>query len=149
MPSRSPSAYTLLRNYPWHCVLATRFSDQDPNFHINNVAMIGLFQEARLRFTAALDVDGAIRRATTVAASLKTEFIQEALYPTDLTMGVGFVRMGRTSWTVIQGAFCDDQCLAVCEVTVVRLVDGAPDEAPAGWRSQHAAFSIRGIDAQP
>lgn len=101
-----------------------------------------------MRFTAALDVDGAIRAGATVTASLKTEFLEEAHYPNDLTMGVGFIRIGRTSWTLIEGAFHRDRCVALCEVVVVRLIDKVPSETPEQWRMQASTFSIAGLADQ-
>lgn len=135
-------ARTVLSSYPWSCVLPTRYGDQDTNRHINNAALVGLFEEGRVRFTLAL---GAVARppgVNPVVAALNVNFLAETLYPMDITMGLGIVRIGRTSWTVVEGAFNGDQCLAVCEAVIVTVGPNGPVETSQAWREAVADYLI-------
>lgn len=143
MSSRVPEPYTRLETYPWRCMIPTRFGDQDPNLHINNVAMTGLFQESRAQFTTMLDPVRGMRAGATVAASLKIDFLAEAFYPTNLTMTVGFLRIGRTSWTLIEAAFDGDRCLSVCEAVIVGMRDGRPSAIPDAWRETAQTYLMK------
>lgn len=135
LPSR-----TVLANYPWRCVLPTRYGDQDPNRHINNAALVGLFEEGRVRFTMALGGDLRPTGVSTVVAALNVNFLAETLYPMDVTMALGIVRIGRTSWTVVEGAFNGDQCLAVCEAVIVSVGPDGPVAPPQTWRDAAADY---------
>lgn len=84
-----------------------------------------------MRLMSAL---GEQRTMRTVAASLNVSFLAEALYPLDATIGVGFTRFGRTSWTVVEAAFQEGRCLSVCEAVVVHMTDGKPSRPPEAWR---------------
>lgn len=144
MPSmtRVPQALTQLDSYPWRCVLPTRYGDQDPNQHINNVAIAGLFEEGRYRFGLFLGGGSPLDGVNIVAAKLTIDFLAEAHYPLDITMALGFRRLGRTSWTVIGGAFDGDRCVAVGEAVMVCVGPSGPVELPAGWRAAAEAHII-------
>lgn len=135
-----PPSRTVLANYPWSCVLPTRYGDLDPNWHINNAAFVGLFEEGRVRFALALGDPVRPAGVSTVVAALNVNFLAETFYPTDLTLALGIVRVGRTSWTVVEGAFNGGQCLAVCEAVMVSVGPDGPVAAPQAWRDAVADY---------
>jgi len=131
--ARVPPSRTRLETYPWRCVLPTRYGDLDPNQHINNVAFTSLFEEGRVRLIRAMW--GPLSAGPgIVAASLNIAFLAEALYPVDITMGLGISRIGRTSWTVVAGAFDEERCLAVCEAVMVCVGPQGPSALSPSWR---------------
>lgn len=133
--SRPDAALLTLAHYPFQCPLQTRFGDQDVNHHINNVAMAGLFEEGRIRFNAMLDMQGQMPEGQTVVAALNIAFLADTYYPGEVIMGVGVAKVGRTSWTLVEGAFQDGRCVGVCEAILVRRASGGPQVLPDHWRA--------------
>ena len=99
--------------------LQTRFSDVDPNQHINNVAMAAAFEDARVRFdrVAGLRARYADFRVMIVAAHI--DYLAEAHYPASLFIHIAVVAIGRSSWTVGQLAMQEERPRAFCRATVV------------------------------
>ena len=52
---KSNAARRILGNYPVTVEILTRYSDIDPQHHINNVAVAQFYQESRLGFHRALN----------------------------------------------------------------------------------------------
>lgn len=133
--SRPSLALLTLANYPFQCSLQTRFGDQDVNRHINNVAMAGLFEEGRLRFNTGLDIEKRLTGGQTVVAALNISFLADTRYPEDVVMGLGVLKVGRSSWTIVEGAFQDGRCVGVCEAVLVRRSPEGPLVLPEDWRA--------------
>lgn len=133
--SRPSPALLTLANYPFQCSLQTRFGDQDVNHHVNNVAMAGLFEEGRLRFNTSLDIERRLAGGQTVVAALNIAFLADTRYPEDVVMGLGVLKVGRTSWTIVEGAFQGGRCVGVCEAILVRRSPDGPQELPDDWRT--------------
>lgn len=144
--ARVPDAFTKMETYAFRCQIDTRFGDQDINRHINNVSMGSFFEEGRIRFKAALGM-AALQPGGTIAASIRTDFIRDALYPGFLEIGVAVLRIGTTSWTLVEAAFQARRCVAVCQATLVlRNADG-PFAMTAEWRAALAAHTVVAPDA--
>lgn len=128
---RDPAAY------PFHCQIPTRFGDMDVQAHINNVATVGFYQEARVQFHwEHLHHTPAHAGWAPVVANLNITFLKEISYPATVTVGVAVGRIGRSSFTLVKGLFGDDgECLGLAETVTVVTSGGRsmpiPDELRA------------------
>jgi acyl-CoA thioester hydrolase len=97
-----------------------RYADLDPNGHVNNGAINQFFEDGRVHFrTNRLVTAGpsvltgfAIRRFT-------AEYHAALKYPGEVDIGTVIIRIGGTSYTLGQGVFVGDTCVATAEVVTV------------------------------
>ena len=106
-------------SYPHAVLIQTRFADIDLQMHINSIRMGEIFEEARFRFVASIDFDVRLGIKRQLVAALHHTHIAEALYPGDLQVANGIAKIGHTSWTIGQAAFQGEQCVALCDITIV------------------------------
>lgn len=105
--------------YPFVTSTDTRFRDLDIMGHINNVAMAGIFETARVRFHRHLGRHPQDQGVRWLVASVHLEYLQEAHYPDEITMGCGIGYVGNTSWQVLSAAYQNGECVAICDSVVV------------------------------
>jgi acyl-CoA thioester hydrolase len=108
-------------NYPYSCIIATRFQDLDPLGHINNVAMAALFENGRVRFNRSMSKvwEERGRAERWLIARVEINYLAEAHFPDDVTICSGVSRIGHSSWDILSAAFQQDACVAVCTSTLV------------------------------
>ena len=123
--------------YPYSDTIQTRFADLDVLGHINNVAMVALFETGRTRFNAAVGLTR-WRKPRWLVAAQEINYLAEGGYPADVAMAHGIGRIGGRSWTILGAAFQDGRAIATGEVTVV--ID-APD-LPADFRAALQEWAI-------
>ena len=99
-----------------------RWSDQDVNGHVNNVHILTLMEEARIRATQqwTATTPGLTGRRR-VARALKTNFDREVHYGKATTVWVWIARIGSTSFVFGQLLAQDDQPCVYAEATMVVL----------------------------
>ncbi|AUW56946.1 thioesterase [Sphingobium sp. SCG-1] len=115
-----PESWRLeLDRYPFVTSTDTRFRDLDIMGHINNVAMAGIFETARVRFHRHLGRHPQDQGVRWLVASVHLEYLQEAHYPDEITMGCAIGHVGNTSWQVVSAAFQNGECVAICDSVVV------------------------------
>jgi acyl-CoA thioester hydrolase len=122
--------------YPFRCRIAPRFIDLDLNMHVNNVAMCGLLQEARVHFHAASKYHDAVAGMTSMAASFAVEYLGEAHYPQEIDFCVAASAVGRTSHTLAQLALQDGRPVAWAQAVIVTIDDGRPTPHSAQFLDQ-------------
>ena len=97
-----------------------RYSDLDPNSHVNNGAINMFFEDGRVDFRdqrmAGLGDDilrgfAVVRFAATYHAPLH--------FPGEVEVGTVVTRIGNSSFELGQGIFRGDQCIATAEVVSV------------------------------
>ena len=124
--------------YPVWTKDSIRYRDLDPNEHVNNGAINEYFEDGRVRFrqdyltSAAYDVLSGF-----VLARFTVEYYSPIFFPGEVDIGTAITRVGRTSYTLIQGLFHDGQCVASAEVVSV-LIDphtGKPTPIPDRLRT--------------
>jgi acyl-CoA thioester hydrolase len=111
-----------LGNYPFNVELQTRFGDMDPNYHINNVSIMRLFEESRLRFgmySRSADLQQLAQQVRVVVADLRFSFLREVFYPDPVIIGVGIKHVGNTSYQIGCAMFQRGQCVALSDAVVV------------------------------
>jgi acyl-CoA thioester hydrolase len=122
--------------YPFSCEIPTRFGDLDTNMHVNNVALVGLYEEARVRYHAVSGYHAALGTANIVAmvASCALEYLGQAYYPEPVTMHVAAAELGRSSYHLLQLAQQGERIIGFSRATMVCARDGKATPIPDSFR---------------
>jgi acyl-CoA thioester hydrolase len=142
MPRPDPA---LLRpeRYPFRCTIETRFGDIDVNQHVNNVALVGLLEEGRVRFHRESGYHEAIRGMTSMVASIAVEFLGQSYFPDPLAIHVAPSRLGTTSYTLDQLVTQQGRLVAYAQAVMVCMGEAGPVPLPATFRDNVAAWALR------
>jgi acyl-CoA thioester hydrolase len=91
-----------------------RYSDLDPNDHVNHARYLIYLEEARLAFRRLLGRDpGLPDEVTWPIAELTIRYLRSAEYPGSVTVELEPIHVGRTSFTLGYGIFDGAGCVAV------------------------------------
>ena len=97
-----------------------RYSDLDPNGHVNNGAINAFFEDGRVQFRAdRLSDYSEDILAGFVLVKFSVEYLRALKYPGSVEVGTLISNIGRTSYLLKQGLFCDSECMAIAEVITV------------------------------
>jgi acyl-CoA thioester hydrolase len=129
--------------YPHQCAIQTRFQDLDVLGHVNNVAFAALFETARTRFNRDADLWTRLRARRTVVAALTINYLAEAHYPDDVTVGSGIGRIGGRSWQILSTMWQNGVPVATCDATLVMTPDEAGGGIPDAFRAALASLALR------
>jgi acyl-CoA thioester hydrolase len=113
-----------IEDFPFRLSDNVRFADLDPNNHVNNAVYASYFETGRVTLmkdpTAGLVPDG----LAWVLVRLDIHFRQELYWPGGIELGLGVVKLGRTSTHFDQVVFSNGVCVASARAITV-LVDAA------------------------
>lgn len=99
-----------------------RYRDLDPNAHVNHTAIAEYFENGRVRLRHEhLAQLGDDILTGFVLAKLSIQFNFELHFPGEVSVGTGLSRLGNTSYTLTQGLFQDERCIANSEVITVYI----------------------------
>src|SRR5690606_658071 len=104
------------------------YTDVDPWRHLNNVAVYGLHQEARIRWlTQALGEnawysDGVLLRP----AMVSTDFVGEGRYPGTVEVGARCIGHDEDGWDLATAVFQSGACFGVQQTRMAAWCDGRP-----------------------
>jgi acyl-CoA thioester hydrolase len=129
--------------YPFTCRIDPRFGDLDLNKHINNVAMAGILEDARVRFHYASGYRDALAGLRSVMASVSIDYLGEGSYPDPLDIHVAIERQGRSSHTLVQVARQGGRLLAFARTVQVTVDKQGPVELPAHFVAAMSEWTIR------
>jgi len=91
-----------------------RYSDLDPNEHVNHARYLIYLEEARLAFRRYLDREPGLPDGVSwPIAELTIRYLRSASYPGTLTVELAPIHVGRTSFTLGYGIFDRAGCVAV------------------------------------
>ena len=96
--------------YPLKVRILARYADVDPLLHINNVAVAQYYEEARVSATMMVMGGKSIPAAgheRILIAHQSIDYLREGTYPGSLDVGVGVMRIGRTSYRYGMAMFQD------------------------------------------
>jgi acyl-CoA thioester hydrolase len=135
----------MLEAYPHTVSIQTRFADVDPQMHINSIRLAEIFEEARLRFVAAVGYEFRPGAGRMLATAINHVYLGEVRYPGSVDVANAFIDVDSNRWVIGQAAFQADRCVALCDITVTGGRKGAlpfADEAQGllakyGLRSSH------------
>ncbi len=99
-----------------------RYSDLDPNGHVNNGAINAFFEEGRVGFrNERMSSLGADILSGFAIVKFTVEYKKTLFYPGEVDSGIVITRIGNTSYVLGQGIFQGDDCIAHAEVVTVFL----------------------------
>lgn len=119
-----------------------RFSDTDALGHVNNVAMAAHIESGRITYGMGLSAtidDG----NTVILRRLEIDYLAEVHFPAELRIGARLLAVGRTSFTVGNGVFRDDRCVATSRAVLVVLGSDGPTEIRGRRREVLEAELVR------
>jgi acyl-CoA thioester hydrolase len=113
-----------LSSYPFAIELQTRLSDLDVQGHLDNSALLRLYEEGRSRFCMARLGDPPLpaddrRTWKALVANVNISHLGAAHYPAPVTIGTGIGSIGNRSYVVSHALFQAEHCLGVCDCTLV------------------------------
>ena len=132
-----------MARYPFSCRIEPRFGDLDTNLHINNVALTGILEDARVRFHAASGFRAAMVDLVSMVVSFKVEYLDQSYYPEPLDIHVGASRLGRTSYSISQLARQEDRIVAYSEAVMVCVGKSGAAPLPDAFRTSVASWMLR------
>lgn len=120
------------RNYRFSMTVPTRYQDLDTLGHVNNVAMAAIFETARVYYHRKLAYHPRDMGVRWLVAAVDLKYLAEAHFAEALEVHSAVGGIGNSSWTLIQAAFQDGECVATCDTVMVmhgprgnRVIDGA------------------------
>jgi acyl-CoA thioester hydrolase len=109
-----------------HC----RYGDTDRQGHVNNAVFATFCESGRVDFLYDPAHPAAPSGHAFVIARLVLEFRAELLYRDIVEIGTTVLRIGRTSFTLGQGLFRGDTCVATAEAVIVLMDEATRRAAP-------------------
>ena len=103
-----------------------RWGDQDGARHINNVAYAAYLENARLELLLDRVIPHKGPGDNFIVRRVAIDYLGTASYPAQLDVGSCVVDLGDSSFTIGQGVFLADRCLATGETVHVHLRKGQP-----------------------
>jgi acyl-CoA thioester hydrolase len=125
-------------NDPFTIDIQARWADVDQLGHINNVAMAGLFEEGRGRFSHSLDLHRGGLTERWLIAGVEIAYLAESHHPLPVTIATGIAKIGTSSWTLASAAFKSGRCVATCNTTTVFACPTGALPIPAHFREKFA-----------
>ena len=129
--------------FPFRSVIEPRFGDLDYNLHINNVAMLGIVEEARLRFHAGAGHLAGEHGLRPLVASMGVEYLAEGLHPDPLTVCTALSHIGRTSYVLDQLVLQRDRPITYVRTVMVCTDRAGPAAIPAAFRDAAQPWMLR------
>lgn len=129
--------------YPFTCTIDPRFGDLDVNMHINNVAMAGILEDARVRFHHRSGYRELLVDQTSMVASLAIEYIGEASYPDRIEIACAMERVGRTSHVVGQLVTQNGKPLVFARTVLVTVGPDGPSPLPGHFAASVEPWMLR------
>ena len=108
--------------YPSWTNSTIRYSDLDPNGHVNNGAINAFFEDGRVCFRNEhmLQLGDDILTGF-VLVKFSVNYLAPLSFPGSVDIGTVVTRVGRSSYNLGQGIFDGEKCVATAEVVTVSI----------------------------
>jgi acyl-CoA thioester hydrolase len=120
-PSRLDSS-PHLEDFPYRLSDNVRFGDLDPNQHVNNAVYATYFETGRVTLMKSPQYWLTPPGLAWIMVRLDMHFRAELHWPGQIELGLGVVKLGRTSVTFEQVVFSEGKCVASA-ISVGVLID--------------------------
>ena len=108
--------------YPNWTNSTIRYSDLDPNGHVNNGAINAFFEDGRVCFRNKHMLQfGDDILAGFVLVKFSVNYLAPLFFPGSVDIGTVVTRVGRSSYNLGQGIFDGEKCVATAEVVTVSI----------------------------
>lgn len=101
-----------------------RYSDTDRQGHVNNAVFVTYLESGRVDLFYKQGSSLLPEGANFVLAHLELDYLGEIRWPNEVTTGTSIKKIGTASFTLFQGIFVNEICVAVA-TSVVVLVDAS------------------------
>ena len=106
--------------YPSWTNSTIRYSDLDPNGHVNNGAINAFFEDGRVCFRNEQMLQlGDDTLTGFVLVKFSVNYLAPLFFPGSVDIGTVVTRVGRSSYNLGQGIFDGEKCVATAEVVTV------------------------------
>lgn len=120
----------LLENFPYRLTDNVRFADLDPNQHVNNAVYASYFETSRVMLVKDPGYGLMQPGLAWVLVQLNIHYRAELHWPGTIELGLGVLKLGRTSATFSQVVFSDGKCMASATSTTVMVGQDSREPAP-------------------
>ena len=107
-----------------------RFGDLDPNQHVNNAVYATYFETGRVTLMKSPEYGLTPPGLAWIMVRLDIHFRAELHWPNTIELGLGVVKLGRTSVTFEQVVFSEGKCIASAMSVGVMLDEATRRPAP-------------------
>lgn len=118
MPKTPPELLDASR-YPIQFEIMPRYGDQDPNRHLNNIAIAQYFEEARILFYQHIRDTGHLPNFGGLLVGIEIDYLAQAYHPHPVQLAVGLLKLGRSSWTFAKLALQEGKAFAYSQSTAI------------------------------
>jgi len=149
-PSRLDST-PRLEDYPYRLSDNVRFGDLDPNQHVNNAVYATYFETGRVTLMKLPEYGLTPPGLAWIMVRLDIHFRAELHWPNKIELGLGVVKLGRTSVTFEQVVFSEGKCIASA-ISVGVMIDETlrrPTPLTAEVLAKLKPWHKRGIEVAP
>ena len=106
-------------NYEYGIDIPTRFADMDINAHVNNAALLSIFEDARVRFSAQIGANPLLSERRILIVATHLEYLAQTHYPTPVHVKIGVLALGRSSWSLAHLGLQDGAATGFLRATLV------------------------------
>jgi acyl-CoA thioester hydrolase len=107
-----------------------RNADTDQFRHVNNAVISTFLESARMEILAHDSLKTSLIGRNVVVAHLSIDFLKELHFPGAVEIGSATLKVGRTSFQLVQGLFVGSECLVFALATCVLLDTDRRTPAP-------------------
>jgi acyl-CoA thioester hydrolase len=118
---QDPNASRPLSAYPSRTSAEIRYADMDRQGHVNNAVFATYSEIGRVAFLYDPEKPIGTEDTSFVVARLLINFHAELFWPGTVEIGTGVARVGRSSFTLLQGMFSGSGLVATAEATIVMV----------------------------
>jgi acyl-CoA thioester hydrolase len=133
--------------YPHQVEVQSRFADVDPQWHLNNVRLVELYQEGRTSFNLALwgrtNLDARSHRLLVARQSI--DYLGEVEWPGSVLIGAGVAHIGNKSYSVGLGMFQHGKCVGVSDAVLVYATEQGSAPLPERMREVLRTTMLPGL----
>src|ERR1700747_87230 len=140
-----------LEDFPYRIADNVRFADLDPNQHVNNAVYATYFETGRVTLMKDPQIGLTPPGLAWIMVRLDIHFRAELHWPGKIELGLGVVKLGRTSVTFEQVVFSEGRCVASAMSVGVMIDEATRRPAPltAEVVEKLKAWHKRGIEVAP
>ena len=140
-----------LEDFPYRLSDNVRFADLDPNGHVNNAVYASYFETGRVTLVKDRSMGLMPAGLGWIMVRLDIHFRAELHWPNTIELGLGVVKLGRTSVTFEQVVFSNGKCIASATSVGVLLDEATRRPAPltAEVIEKFKPWHKRGVEVAP